>query len=712
MPPDPKPSPSRPLGVLGRRLLSAFLVVAVVPIAVTSGVGYWYSRDLAASLMAENVGKTARVYAAEVDDFLAEQRRLLGSLSVMASDDASLRRATGQSPFVEELLLLSATGERLAGSAAADPDGWTAVTCGALSNVDAAPMTHAGAGHGHEVVVAVPWGDGGRLCGRVSFTLHQDMLTERAQSAFGGVAYIVDRDGDVVCHAFEEDEPHVELGHHLDGPGGRIAAEGVPWFGTIGRGADRKLASYAPARTLPWGVWAEVPLSVAANSARPMLLRSLAFGGGLAVVLICVVWVLARRLASPIEELALAAKRIAGGRYGETVSVQSADEIGVLAQEFNTMSLAMRDAIGHLDETVALRTRELQQAREFSDTLLDTMKERILVIDPELKVIRANASALAAYGPEIVGCGCKEVHRRSGVGEPGCPAQQVFDSGEGSSEERLYERDGAIEILAVETHPVPGDDKPRAVVEIARDVTELKQFQAQLIHQEKMAAIGTLAAGLAHEIGNPLASLSSELELLEAAFDPDEARASLPVLRQQIQRISALLRELVDFGRRPREVAEVFGCREVLDEVVRLLRHDPRSKDVRVDVSGSETLTVCSNRDRLVQVLLNLGLNALDAANGDGRVLLSAEALGDGVRIEVSDDGPGIDPADRTRIFEPFFTTKPVGHGTGLGLFVSERVASGLGGRLSVDSSELGGARFVVELPACICPEEDHREAQ
>jgi signal transduction histidine kinase len=196
--------------------------------------------------------------------------------------------------------------------------------------------------------------------------------------------------------------------------------------------------------------------------------------------------------------------------------------------------------------------------------------------------------------------------------------------------------------------------------------------------------------------------MSSELELLERMWDPEEARASLPVLRDQVRRISSLLRELVDFGRGPSEDAAPFDPVVVLEEVARLLRHDPRSRGVDIVVDGgSEAHELCSSRDRLVQVLVNLGINALDAMEGNGSLVFRLVAQADeGVRIDVEDTGPGVSDELADQVFDPFFTTKPPGAGTGLGLFVSERLARELGGRLELVPGG-AGATFAVHVPPC-----------
>jgi signal transduction histidine kinase len=498
------------LGNLGGRLLLAFLLVSLVPLVATVASGYWRTQAVVEGLLSENIGKTAQVYAANVDDFLAEQRTLLGTLGAsLPAEDSQLAAAVSRAPAVEELIVIDQASGRLAGSQPKSAP-WVMDACAAQIARDDLAMTHVHGGSAHEVVVSVPWKGLASLCGRVSFTLHQDMLSERARSAFKGTAYIVDQSGQVVCHAFHEHEPHIAPGHDFIGPGRDIAKTGEAWFGQVTVNGERRLAAYAPSATLPWGVWTEVPVSVVAEPTQPLLIRGLVFGGVLAITLVVAVLLIVRSFTEPIRKLEEA---------------------------------ALRDAVAKLDQKVAQRTEELQQARDFSDTLLDTLDDRIVVIDAYEQVIRANDAARRAYGPDMAGFARAE----------GSATRAVLTSGQPASKERVRDVDGRIEILAVDAFPLT---ESGGVIAIERDVTEIKEFQAHLVHQEKMAALGTLSAGLAHEIGNPLASMSSELEMLETGWDADEAKASMPVLRQQIQRISRLLRELVDFGRQSRNKQE------------------------------------------------------------------------------------------------------------------------------------------------------------
>jgi signal transduction histidine kinase len=677
---------------LARRLILWFVGVAGLPLLATVLLSYWSSREVVAGLLEENLGKTARLYASEVDDFLAEKTALLTALAGgVEAEDAVLAEVVARSSMIEELIVLDAAGAVVARSA--DQASWAVDACRAQGGI--ARMQHAHHG-GHEVVVAAPREGGGSLCGRVSFTLHQDMISERARSTFGGLAYIVDRSGDVVCHAFEDDEPHVHPGDPIQGPAATHAKKGVAWHGVVDVDGVAHFAAYAPAANLPWGVWAEVPVDEAASVLQPMATRALVLGAVLTALLAGVILLLVRRIAAPIEELASASQRIAHGAYGETVPVERDDEVGLLAREFNAMSTALADAVRTLDAKVEERTAALDAARQFSDTLLDTLEQRIVVIGSDRRILKANKAATDAYGPGLEGQRCRVVHE--GLADAPCPAEAFFDGdlGEGAPTERIRKTAaGETEILSVERYPVPGPDGPTALLEIERDVTASKQLQAHLVHQEKMAALGTLAAGLAHEIGNPLASLSSELELL--ALEPDGVGDALPVLRDQVRRMGVLVRELVDLGRAPSDRRARIEAPELIEDVVRLLRHSAREHGVSLAVDA-EAVTLCSSRDRLVQVLLNLGLNAVDASSQGSTVYLGCRREGARVVFTVADEGEGL-PDDTSALFEPFYTTKPVGQGTGLGLFVVDRLVTALGGTIRAETREGGGAAFTVALP-------------
>jgi two-component system NtrC family sensor kinase len=249
------------------------------------------------------------------------------------------------------------------------------------------------------------------------------------------------------------------------------------------------------------------------------------------------------------------------------------------------------------------------------------------------------------------------------------------------------------------------EDKLRKKVDEVELATQrLKETQEQLVRSERLASVGRLAAGLAHEIGNPIAALIGLEDLLLAGgLTPEEQHDFLQRMRRETERVHRILRDLLAFARPSRADLESRHPGDVeaaVHDTAALVMPHPALREVELALDVHADLPrVSLSREQLVQVLLNLVLNAADAAGAGGHIQIEARAAPGGVRLSVADDGPGVASEVQGRLFEPFVTTKEVGKGTGLGLAVCRALVEAAGGTIELDSSVPRGARFVLELP-------------
>ncbi len=243
------------------------------------------------------------------------------------------------------------------------------------------------------------------------------------------------------------------------------------------------------------------------------------------------------------------------------------------------------------------------------------------------------------------------------------------------------------------------------VEELTEANRALAEARETLLRAEKLATVGRLAAGLAHEVGNPLGAIEGYVELARARLPPEphpDLVDALARISAASQRIDRTVRDLLDFARPSTPVLAPIDLGAAVDASIRLARVQSRFKHVEVELELPQGLPrVQADEHHLSQVLLNLLLNAGDAMGGAGRVRLTGRAPEDGrLILAVEDSGPGIADADLPRVFDPFFTTKDPGEGTGLGLAISHRIMESFGGEIAARNGERGGAVFELRFRA------------
>jgi len=228
----------------------------------------------------------------------------------------------------------------------------------------------------------------------------------------------------------------------------------------------------------------------------------------------------------------------------------------------------------------------------------------------------------------------------------------------------------------------------------------LVRAQAELLASDRLVTVGKLAAGVAHEVGNPLSGILGYLSVIQsrAKAQPELVELS-KAIEAEVTRIDQIVRSLLDLGRPSRGKPSPIEVASVVHSAATLVSKGPEMREVVLSEEHAPGLVVMAESGPLSQVIINLVLNAAQAMEGKGRITLRSRAEGEGAVIEVQDTGPGLSEDVKARMFEPFFTTKTAGKGTGLGLAVSRHLVTQMGGKLRADNAPGGGAVFTLELP-------------
>ena len=240
---------------------------------------------------------------------------------------------------------------------------------------------------------------------------------------------------------------------------------------------------------------------------------------------------------------------------------------------------------------------------------------------------------------------------------------------------------------------------------IHRDLSEKRTLEKQLIHTQKMESIGTLAAGVAHEVGNPLASISALVQVARRSSNDPFISEKLDLVKSQVTRISKIIRDLVDFSRPSDFELQRVNINECLKEAIEITRVGTKSKNINFNIKLSDDIpNLPLVADQLEQVFVNILLNAVDAINEakeqrEKNISIESSFVEDAAVITFNDSGSGISGENLNKIFEPFFTTKTPGKGTGLGLWVSYGIIKSFQGTLEVSSNIGQGTTFTIKLP-------------
>ena len=403
----------------------------------------------------------------------------------------------------------------------------------------------------------------------------------------------------------------------------------------------------------------------------------------------------------------------------------SADDQKLLGAVAQQLSLAIRntelyrrtkDTSINLAVEVSQRTREAEEQKRFTEKIIDSLPVSLYVVDRDMRIVAWNRNrevgGLGINREQVLGRNVFQVLVRQPRRKLEEEFVDVFRSGDIVHMEQESVFDGQKKTWKISKIPMRVDNAEVShVITVGEDITDQKKMNEAVIHAEKLASIGRLAAGVVHEINNPLATIAACSEALTARVeDLQDAEMHqdfgeyLQIIRDEAFRCKTITNSLLEFSHQ-RQAEKLAGdINQIIEQTLQLIKHHPKLGKLRVIKELDPSLApVYVNEGQMKQIFIALMSNSFDAMETDGSLTIrtrwNESETEQNVCVEIADTGCGIPAAHLAKIFDPFFTTKPLGRGTGLGLSVCYGIVSEHGGRIEVDSSEGVGTTFRLFLP-------------
>jgi two-component system, NtrC family, sensor kinase len=381
--------------------------------------------------------------------------------------------------------------------------------------------------------------------------------------------------------------------------------------------------------------------------------------------------------------------------------ISEKDELQALTAAATTMASQLRSG----REVLVRKNLELEQQKELLQSVFDGITDMVVLLDKDFRIKMVNRAYLKKYRvalEDVYDMPCYEAHTGNLEACAGCALNTVAEFKKAVSKEIRYP---GGELYLVHFYPVLDESgRLESIIRYSGEITDQKKVEQKIQQAEKLVAMGQLAAGVAHEINNPLGVILCYVDLLKRELaDFPQGLKDLAVIEKQALNSKRIVSDLLQFARSHESAKKPAGLNDMINEVVQLLAHQFKQQKVRVTMHLSEEIPrINLDLNKIKQVLINLLMNACQAIEDRGEVRISSEWLGvqKKAEIRIRDDGHGIVPSIRARIFDPFFTTKAAGQSTGLGLSVSYGIIQDHGGEITVESEPGQWTCFTVRLPA------------
>ncbi len=363
-----------------------------------------------------------------------------------------------------------------------------------------------------------------------------------------------------------------------------------------------------------------------------------------------------------------------------------------VTEEVN-LKTKIQDYALRLEEMVVSRTDELREEKEKLDAIVSAIEGGLCVFDRKhVSTVWANKTIQDWIGKEAsAAITLSDIYGRENV---------VWASADNRMSREVVFRDfknrkGYFQITST---PVFASEGQIQALVLIQDITEMKRMEERMMHSEKLSALARISAGVAHEIGNPLTSISSYVQILREMDHDEFTKESLDTIAKHINRIADIVRQMSSFSKTRTTDLRHADIQDLVRQTLDLVKYDKRMKHITIEIDIPTGLPIVSvDETQLIQVLMNIILNAADAMPSGGNLDIAAQDMGGELEVSVADTGTGISPEYIEKIFDPFFTTKDMG--TGLGLAVSYNIIKSYQGDILVENRPEGGTIFKVRLP-------------
>ncbi len=460
-------------------------------------------------------------------------------------------------------------------------------------------------------------------------------------------------------------------------------------------------------------------------------LLSWVLGAGLFSVFLIVIMgsLAANKIVRPIRQVQSAAQSIGRGDTVEPLDIKTGDEIESLAEEINTMSGLLQKTFSGLESQVEAKTQEVIYLKKYTDSILMSVPEVILIFNSELEIEYANA----AFGhlthwksSEYLGHGLNDapseyreawdlltkeltkyqwgIERKPVQSADNTPYQAkdpLAPSGENSSKESQTTVTLGSQVFAYKFFDVVlEEEKGRRIGMIMKNITEEKRLLDQLTQADKLSGLGTLAAGIAHEMNNPLYSIMGFTEAIMEEKQISKIQSLAQKVLDRSKHMASVILNLSGYVRsNDKDGMKEVDVNERLEAATEMALMASYTDGIDLEKKFNPVSSIQAKPEEIQQVFLNIISNAVQAMEGKGKLTLSSEENNDFIVVHIQDTGPGIPPEYISKVFDPFFTTKQQGEGTGLGLNIVHRVVKQNGGDIKIESEPGEGTTFVISFP-------------